>query len=83
MPGGKQLDHPDFYALLGASYFWNQAAPAVRFEVDSHSFLLMPEGKTCHLFLESAGEQMLVSLADNDEFQDRLLVAVGDTVERR
>jgi hypothetical protein len=67
--------------LLGADYFWQETGPAVRFELDGRVFVLAKkEDGTCCLS-EKDGESMAVLLADDKQFEDRLLVAVGSMLE--
>jgi hypothetical protein len=67
--------------LWGADYFWQETGPAVRFEVDGRAFVLAKkEDGTCCLN-QKDGDSMAVLLADDKQFEDRLLVAVGSMLE--
>ena len=72
--------------LVPANWYWDDAIGAsVQFSVDGHSFLLAQQNGGCHLFLEADGNKVpLAVLPDQDrqQFTDRLLVEIGDVLER-
>ena len=72
--------------LIGAQYFWEETDPAVRFGVDNQIFLLVRSEDGARLFVEEAEDDRreLVRLAaDAPRFEDWLLVAIGDALQRR
>lgn len=69
--------------LFGGEYVWLENRPAVRFEIDGHTFLLASAETDCELIQECNAQSLsLIRLALSDpSFEDRLLAAVGDAVE--
>lgn len=69
--------------LWGGDYVWLETRPAVRFQIDGHTFFLAAAKQECELLEECGGERVpLTCLALSDpSFEDRLLAAVGDAVE--
>ena len=70
--------------MFGASYFWNETGPAVRFTIDDQSFLLMQEGEDCRLFLNVEGDEIELAslLGDDPSYEDQLLIVIGDVLEK-
>jgi hypothetical protein len=70
--------------MFGASYFWNETGPAVRFTIDDQSFLLMQEGEDCRLFLNVEGDEVELAslLGDDPSYEDKLLIVIGDVLEK-
>ena len=70
--------------MFGASYFWNETGPAVRFTIDDQSFLLMQEGDDCRLFLNVEGDEVELAslLGDDPSYEDKLLIVIGDVLEK-
>jgi hypothetical protein len=65
--------------FLAGEYVWLEQAPAVRFEIDGHTFVLRGADQECRLSEERSGELVpLVSFqVSNPSFADRLLAAIG------
>ena len=70
--------------MFGASFFWNETGPAVRFTIDDQSFLLMQEGDDCRLFLNVEGDEVELAslLGDDPSYEDKLLIVIGDVLEK-
>lgn len=70
--------------MFGASFFWNETGPAVRFTIDDQSFLLMQEGEDCRLFLNVEGDEVELAslLGDDPSYEDKLLIVIGDVLEK-
>ena len=70
--------------MFGASFFWNETGPAVRFTIDDQSFLLMQEGDDCRLFLNVEGDEVELAslLGDDPSYEDKLLIMIGDVLEK-
>ncbi|HXP45090.1 MAG TPA: hypothetical protein VN833_32890 [Candidatus Acidoferrales bacterium] len=55
---------------------------SLQFKVDHQLFLLAQRADHCELFLRSQGNDVLLAkLSDNEQFQDRLLVAIDDALK--
>jgi hypothetical protein len=55
---------------------------SLQFKVDHQLFLLAQWADHCELFLRSQGNDVLLAkLSDNEQFQDRLLVAIDDALK--
>ena len=70
--------------MFGASFFWNETGPAVRFTIDDQSFLLMRDGEDCRLFLNVEGDEVELAslLGDDPSYEDKLLITIGDVLEK-
>ncbi len=69
---------------LFAERIWdrNEEGCLLEFAVDGRVFLLQQIGKECKLTHQVRGQHvMLELLADDQQFEDRLLVAVGDALQ--
>lgn len=69
--------------LLGGDYVWLQNRPAVRFEIDGHTFLLAGGKRECELIEESRGQSLPLGLLafSDPSFEDRLLATLGGVLE--
>lgn len=69
--------------LLGASYFWLETCPAVRFELDDHVFILAQSNDgVCRLWKKALDKEETATLsADDPQFEDRLLTLLGSMLE--
>jgi hypothetical protein len=55
-----------------------------QFAIDQHTFVLRQSERVCSLLLREGGEDLAVALiADDDQFEDSLLVAIDDAIRRR
>lgn len=71
--------------LIGAEDLWRETGPAIRFTIEDHVFLLARcERETLLLEEKASGSCELVCLSDDDlQFEDRLLVGIGDALQPR
>jgi hypothetical protein len=69
--------------LLRARYFWHEDSPAVAVTLEGHNFLLTQTKGGCLLQEEIDGQwSNLVELAAEDnQFEDRLLAALGGALD--
>jgi hypothetical protein len=66
---------------LGSSaYVWDGARPALQFEVDEKKFVLA--WVRDHYELETPTDAKPIKLVDDNFLQDRLLIAVGNVIDR-
>ncbi len=82
---GKIALSTSLLLFWGGDYLWLETRPAMRFEIDGHTFLLAAAKQECELLEECGGQLLpLARLALSDpSFEDRLLVAVGAVLEPR
>ena len=60
---------------------WNANGCSLQFSVDEQTFVLQQTGSSCRLILRTQKEDIRVTLLTNDDdFEDRLLVGIGDTL---
>ena len=71
--------------FFGAKWFWGTGGPSVQFEVDGNCFLLIKDNESYQLYVHADGRnKLLITLSDDDkQFADRLLIALGDTLQER
>jgi hypothetical protein len=62
--------------LLGLKVEWRDEVAVAAFEIDDERFLLIRRENGCELTLEGCGS--LAAIPDTDEFEDRLLIGIGD-----
>jgi hypothetical protein len=64
---------------LGAEVIWTGTEPLIQFTVDGHIFNLLKDGETYPLIHD--GKTLTTIPADDPEFANRVIVAVGGVVE--
>ncbi len=63
------------------AWIWAPDGCALQFTVDEQIFVLKQMGKDCELSRKVRGKQeFLAVLLDNEQFEDHLLVAIGDVL---
>ena len=61
---------------------WNPDSCSLQFKVDKQRFLLQQVGERYEVFRRTQGRNApLMTLVDNEEFQDRLLIAIDDALQ--